>query len=329
MTQKVSIVIPLYNEEENVEMLTTALSAVMDRIGGEIETIIVDDGSTDGSWEKLKATHARDPRFRMFRLGRNFGQTPAMTAGFAHAAGDVIVTLDADLQNDPEDIPRLLDKMKEGFDIVSGWRKNRQDTLSRKLSSRIANRIIGAVSGARLHDTGCTLKAYKSEVIKNLDLYGEMHRFIPALASWQGIRIGEIPVDHHPRRAGKSKYTIWRAGKVVLDLLTLKFMNSFITKPIYVFGGTGMGLFALGILCELVVAWQKYGRMMIGIEPIWVHQNPWFMIGILFLLIGVNTFLLGLLAEMQTRTYHESRMKPTYLIRESLDKQDNSILKTP
>lgn len=325
MSNKVSIVIPLYNEEENVEALTTALSAVMDRIGGEIETIIVDDGSTDGSWEKLKETHARDPRFRMFRLGRNFGQTPAMTAGFAHAAGDIIVTLDADLQNDPEDIPKLLDKMTEGFDIVSGWRKNRHDTLSRRFSSQIANRFIGAVSGARLHDTGCTLKAYKSDVIKNLDLYGEMHRFIPALASWQGIRIGEIAVQHHPRRAGKSKYTIWRAGKVLLDLLTLKFMNSFITKPIYVFGGTGLGLCVLGILCELVVTWQKYGYMAIGFEPIWVHQNPWFMIGILFLLIGVNTFLLGLLAEMQTRTYHESRLKPTYLIRESLENRDKSI----
>ncbi len=327
MPKKVSIVIPLYNEEENVEALTASLSAVMDRIGGGIETIIVDDGSTDGSWEKLKAIHALDSRFRMFRLGRNFGQTPAMTAGFAHAAGDIIVTLDADLQNDPEDIPKLLDKMNDGFDIISGWRKNRQDTLSRRFSSWIANHIIGAISGTRLHDTGCTLKAYKSDVIKNLGLYGEMHRFIPALASWQGIHIGEITVQHHPRRAGKSKYTIWRAGKVLLDLLTLKFMNSFITKPIYVFGGTGLGLFILGILCELVVAWQKYGHMIIGLEPKWVHQNPWFMIGILFLLIGVNTFLLGLLAEMQTRTYHESRLKPTYLIRESLDNTDKSIEK--
>jgi len=164
MSQNVSIVIPLYNEEENVDALTAALSGVMDRIGVEIETIIVDDGSTDRSWEKLKAAHARDPRFRMFRLGRNFGQTPAMTAGFAHAKGDIIVTLDADLQNDPEDIPRLLNKMKDGYDIVSGWRKNRQDTLSRRLSSRLANRLIGAVSGAKLHDTGCTLKAYKSEI---------------------------------------------------------------------------------------------------------------------------------------------------------------------
>ena len=318
MTPTVSIVIPLYNEEENVTRLTAALSCVMDQLGGEVEAIIVDDGSTDGSWDLLKAAKAGDHRFKILRLGRNFGQTPAMTAGFDNAAGEIIVTLDADLQNDPADIPKILDKMKEGYDIVSGWRKNRNDTLSRRFSSKIANRIIAWMTGARLHDTGCTLKAYKSNVIKNLNLYGEMHRFIPALASWQGIRIGEMEVNHYPRVAGTSKYTIWRAGKVLLDLLTLKFMNSFITKPIYVFGGTGMALFSLGILCEIAVAWQKYGNMLIGERPIWVHQNPWFMIGILFLLIGVNTFLLGLVAEMQTRTYHESRLKPTYLIREKL-----------
>ncbi|RJP95076.1 MAG: glycosyltransferase [Desulfobacteraceae bacterium] len=318
MSKALSIVIPLYNEEENVARLTGAVSQVMDKIDGDVEAIIVDDGSTDGSWELLKAAKARDHRFKIFRLGRNFGQTPAMTAGFDNAEGEIIVTMDADLQNDPADIPKILDKMKDGYDIVSGWRKDRNDTLSRRLSSKIANRIICWLTGTSLHDTGCTLKAYKSEVINNLNLYGEMHRFIPALASWQGINIGEIEVNHYPRRAGKSKYTIWRAGKVFLDLLTLKFMNSFITKPIYVFGGTGMAFFTVGIISELVVAWQKYGYMAMGMVPIWVHQNPWFMIGILFLLIGVNTFLMGLLAEMQTRTYHESRLKPTYLIRERL-----------
>jgi len=319
MKKSVSIVIPLYNEEENVTRLTEAVSHVMDKIDGEVEAIIIDDGSTDSSWELLKAAKARDNRFKILRLGRNFGQTPAMTAGFDNAEGEIIVTLDADLQNDPADIPKILEKMQEGYDIVSGWRKDRHDTLSRRLSSKIANRIIGWMTGARLHDTGCTLKAYKLNVIKNLNLYGEMHRFIPALASWQGIRIGEIEVNHYPRIAGTSKYTIWRAGKVLLDLLTLKFMNSFITKPIYVFGGTGMALFSLGILCEIWVAWQKYGNMLIGEKPVWVHQNPWFMIGILFLLVGVNTFLLGLVAEMQTRTYHESQLKPTFLIKEKLD----------
>jgi glycosyltransferase involved in cell wall biosynthesis len=318
MSHKLSIVIPLYNEEENVEALTRALAKVMDKIDGEVETIIVDDGSTDHSWGLLKSVNDRDKRFKCLRLTRNFGQTPAMTAGFSHATGDIIVTLDADLQNDPEDIPRLLDKMKEGYDIVSGWRKNRKDKFSRRISSKIANKMISLLTGAKLHDTGCTLKAYKAPVLDNLNLYGEMHRFIPALAAWQGIRIGEISVDHHPRRAGKSKYTIWRAGKVVLDLLTLKFMNSYITKPIYVFGGTGMAFFMFGIICEMIVAWQKYGHMIIGTTPVWVHQNPWFIIGVLFLLIGVNTFLLGLLAEMQTRTYHESRLKPTYLIKEKL-----------
>jgi glycosyltransferase involved in cell wall biosynthesis len=291
----------------------------MDKIDGDVETIIVDDGSTDGSWGLLKSAKERDHRFKILRLRRNFGQTPAMTAGFDNAKGQIIVTLDADLQNDPEDIIRILDKMKEGYDIVSGWRKQRQDKISRKISSKIANWIIGRMTGARLHDTGCTLKAYKSNVIKNLNLYGEMHRFIPALASWQGISIGEIEVNHYPRIAGKSKYTIWRAGKVLLDLLTLKFMNSFIAKPIYVFGGTGMFLFMLGVICELIVAWQKYGNMLMGVTPIWVHQNPWFMIGILFLLIGVTVFLMGLLAEMQTRTYHESQLKPTFLVKEKLD----------
>lgn len=316
MAKNVSIVIPLYNEEENVTRLTQSLSHIMDKIEGEVEAIIVDDGSTDRSWELLKKANAQDQRFRIIRLARNFGQTPAMTAGFENAEGNVIVTLDADLQNDPADIPKLLDKINEGYDIVSGWRKNRKDKHSRKLSSKIANKIIGALTGTRLHDTGCTLKAYKSDVIKNLNLYGELHRFIPALASWQGISISEIEVNHYPRTAGKSKYTIWRAGKVLLDLLTLKFMNSFITKPIYVFGGTGMALFSLGIICELIVTWQKYGYMLMDLNPIWVHRNPWFMIGILLLLIGVNTFLMGLLAEMQTRTYHESRLKPTYMIKE-------------
>ncbi len=319
MPNSVSIVIPLYNEAENVAPLTSALSAVMDKIEAEVETIIVDDGSTDGSWERLKAAKSKDPRFRMIRLTRNFGQTPAMTAGFDAAQGQIIVTLDADLQNDPNDIPKILNKMKEGFDVVSGWRKNRKDNFTRKLPSGIANKLISWMTDAPLHDTGCTLKAYKASVIKNLKIYGEMHRFIPALASWQGIRIGEIEVNHSPRIAGKSKYTIWRAGKVLLDLLTLKFMNSFITKPIYVFGGTGMALFFAGICCELIVAWQKYGYMILGLEPIWVHKNPWFMIGILFLLIGVNTFLLGLVAEMQTRTYHELQLKPTYLIREKIE----------
>ena len=318
MVKTVSIVIPLYNEEENVVRLTEALSRIMDKIDNKVETIIVDDGSTDRSWKLLRAANAKDHRFKIIRLARNFGQTPAMTAGFENAKGDVIVTLDADLQNDPEDIPKLLDKMKEGYDIVSGWRKNRKDNHSRKLSSKIANRIINSLTGTKLHDTGCTLKAYKSDVIKNLNLYGELHRFIPALASWQGISISEIEVNHYPRTAGTSKYTIWRAGKVILDLITLKFMNSYIAKPIYVFGGTGMALFSLGIICELLVAWQKYGYMWLGIEPVWVNQNPWFIIGVLFLLVGVNTFLLGLLAEMQTRTYHESRLKPTYMIKEKL-----------
>ncbi|MCU0598572.1 MAG: glycosyltransferase family 2 protein [Desulfobacterales bacterium] len=319
MEKTVSIVIPLYNEEENVIRLTDSLSKVMDKIDGGVETIIVDDGSTDGSWELLKTANKRDHRFKIIRLRRNFGQTPAMTAGFENARGQIIVTLDADLQNDPEDIMRILDKMKEGYDIVSGWRKDRKDKISRKISSKIANWIIGRMTGARLHDTGCTLKAYKSNVIKNLNLYGEMHRFIPALASWQGISIGELEVNHYPRIAGKSKYTIWRAGKVLLDLFTLKFMNSFIAKPIYVFGGTGMALFFLGVICEFIVAWEKYGNMLMGETPIWVHQNPWFMIGILFLLIGVTVFLMGLLAEMQTRTYHESQLKPTFLVKEKLD----------
>lgn len=321
MAKDVSIVIPLYNEEESIPRLVEKLSALMDRLELDAEVVIVDDGSTDDSWRLLTDAFRADGRYKMLRFGRNFGQTPAMTAGFEHAEGDVIVTMDADLQNDPDDIPKLLDKMREGYDIVSGWRKNRRDDASRKLPSRIANCLIGKLTGTRLHDTGCTLKAYRASVVKRLRLYGEMHRFIPALASWQGVSIGEIEVNHHPRTAGRSKYTIWRAGKVILDLLTLKFMNSYVTKPIYIFGGTGMALFAIGVVFELLVAWQKYGYPFMDIDPVKVHKNPMFMIGILFLLAGINTFLLGLLAEMHTRTYHESQSKPTYIVKELLARE--------
>jgi glycosyltransferase involved in cell wall biosynthesis len=305
-----SIVVPVHDEEDNVAPLYEQLSTALKALGRSYEIIIVDDGSRDDTYQRLARLADGDEAFRLIQLRRNFGQTAAMAAGFDHAVGKVVIPMDGDLQNDPTDIPRLLEKLDEGYDVVSGWRKERQDGAMRRLPSRIANWLIGRVTGVRLHDYGCTLKAYRADVIAETRLYGEMHRFLPALAAQTGARIAEIPVRHHPRVSGRSKYGLRRTFKVLLDLLTVKFLSVWSTKPSYVFGGSGVLLCLLG---SLFVLWTAYERIVNGI---YVHRQPSLLVGVFLFTIGFNLLLLGLLAELIVRTYHESQAKPTYLIRE-------------
>jgi glycosyltransferase involved in cell wall biosynthesis len=305
-----SIVVPVHDEEDNVEPLYEALSTALNALGRSYEIIVVDDGSRDDTYQRLVRLADADDAFRLIKLRRNFGQTAAMAAGFDHAVGEIVIPMDGDLQNDPTDIPRLLEKLEEGYDVVSGWRKDRQDSAVRRLPSRIANWLIGRVTGVRLHDYGCTLKAYRADVIAETRLYGEMHRFLPALAAQTGARIAEIPVRHHPRVAGKSKYGPRRTFKVLLDLLTVKFLSVWSTKPSYIFGGSGVILCLLG---SLFVLWTAYERVVNGI---YVYRQPSLLVGVFLFTIGFNLLLLGLLAELIVRTYHESQSKPTYLIRE-------------
>jgi glycosyltransferase involved in cell wall biosynthesis len=304
-----SIVVPVHDEEDNVVPLYEALSKALRALGRPYEIIVVDDGSRDDTYQRLARLADADDAFKLIKLRRNFGQTAAMAAGFDHAAGDIVIPMDGDLQNDPTDIPRLLDKLDEGYDVVSGWRQDRQDSAVRRLPSRIANWLIGRVTGVRLHDYGCTLKAYRADVIAETQLYGEMHRFLPALAAQAGARIAEIPVRHHPRVSGRSKYGLRRTFKVLLDLLTVKFL-SISTKPSYVFGGSGAILCFIG---SLFVLWTAYERLVNGI---YVYRQPSLLVGVFLFMIGFNLFFLGLLAELIVRTYHESQSKPTYLIRE-------------
>jgi glycosyltransferase involved in cell wall biosynthesis len=304
-----SIVVPVHDEEDNVVPLYEALSKALRALGRPYEIIVVDDGSRDDTYQRLARLADTDDAFKLIKLRRNFGQTAAMAAGFDHAAGDIVIPMDGDLQNDPTDIPRLLEKLEEGYDVVSGWRKDRQDSAVRRLPSRIANWLIGRVTGVRLHDYGCTLKAYRADVVAETQLYGEMHRFLPALAAQAGARIAEIPVRHHPRVSGRSKYGLRRTFKVLLDLLTVKFL-SISTKPSYVFGGSGAILCFIG---SLFVLWTAYERLVNGI---YVYRQPSLLVGVFLFMIGFNLIFLGLLAELIVRTYHESQSKPTYLIRE-------------
>ena len=311
---KVSVVIPAYNEEENLPVLYERLKAVLDKLEGDYEILFVDDGSTDGSFEVLRDLARRDERVRVIRFRRNYGQTAAMYAGFEHATGDVIVTMDADLQNDPEDIPRLLRKLEEGYDIVSGWRKDRKDPfLSRRLPSKIANWIISKVTGVELHDYGCTLKAYRSEIAKRYRLYGDMHRFLPALARRFGARVTEIPVKHHPRLYGRSKYGIGRTVRVILDIFLVKFLNEYITKPLYVFGGIGFLLLTAGILIELYLTLLK---IFTGAD---IGGRPLLILGVLLILAGIQLLSTGIIAELIVRTYYESRGEKPYVIEEKLN----------
>ena len=312
----ISIVLPILNEEKNLEELHSRLTESLAKLGREYEIIAIDDGSTDSSFEVLKRLHERDPRLRVIRFRRNFGQTAAISAGFHHARGDIIITMDSDLQNDPDDIPRLLDKMDEGYDVVSGWRADRKDKfISRRLPSILANKLIARMTGVKLHDFGCTLKAYRKEVTDNIDLYGEMHRFIPALAKWVGAEIAEMKVKHHPRKHGKSKYGISRTTRVILDLMTVKFLLTFSTRPIQIFGRLGMGSGVLGFLICLYLSIRKVFFKMSLLE-----RMPMLLLGILLILVGVQLISMGLLGEIMVRTYHESQRKPIYTIKEIIER---------
>ena len=305
-----SVVIPVYNEEENVPRLCAALREALDQIGTPWEAILVDDGSTDGTADALDAEAQRDERFVVIHLRRNFGQTAAMAAGFDHARGDVIIAMDADLQNDPRDIPRMLDKLAEGYDVVSGWRKNRKDKwLTRVLPSRIANWLISTITGVHLHDYGCSLKAYRREIIRDVRLYGEMHRFLPALCYWAGARISEIEVTHHPRKFGRSKYGLSRILRVILDLITVKFLLSYSTMPIRVFGPPGVVSFLAGFAIAAYLTWQKIAYHTA------LANRPALMLAVLLMILGVQFISMGLLGELVARTYYESQDKKTYTIR--------------
>jgi len=309
----ISVVVPIYNEEENIALLHEELSGVLGGMQLDYEVILVDDGSTDSSFEVLKSLQAKDPRLVVISFRRNFGQTAALSAGFDAARGEVIVTLDADLQNDPRDIPALIDKLNEGYDLVNGWRFDRQDPfISRRLPSILANRIISVTTQVKLHDYGCTLKAFRKEVVKNIQLYGEMHRFIPAICSAMGTRIAEVKVNHRPRRFGTSKYGISRTIRVVLDLITVKFLLSYMTRPIQVFGLLGVNCGLIGFLIALYLTIQRQ------FFDIPMANRPMLLLAILLIFMGLQFISLGLLAEMQSRTYHESQNKPIYAIRDVL-----------
>ena len=309
---QLSIVIPVYNEVESLSILHDAIHQALEKQPDLIwEVVFVDDGSSDGSFQKLVDLAGADPQHvRVVGLRRNFGQTAAIAAGIDHAEGDVIVLMDADLQNDPADIPVMLEKIQQGYDVVSGWRVNRQDTfITRTFPSRIANWLISTVTGVHLHDYGCTLKAYRREIITGFRLYGEMHRFIPAYADSVGASLVEIPVHHHARKFGKTKYGLTRTLKVVLDLFTVKFLLSYANKPIYLFGGTGIALIALSAITLLFLFVR---RVWFGIS---VFDSPFFQMSTMFIILGFQSILMGLIAELLARTYHESQHKPTYTIR--------------
>ena len=317
MTEKprLSIVVPLFNERDNVDELHAEIVAAVMPLNLPWEAIYVDDGSTDGTWERLVAARERHPEIvRVVRLRRNFGQTAALAAGFDRARGEVIVTLDGDRQNDPADIPRLLEIIGTGYELVSGWRRDRKDPfISRKVPSQIANWLIGVMTGVRLHDHGCTLKAYRREVLSQITLFGEMHRFMAAQARWVGARICEVPVNHRPRRAGVSKYGILRTYRVMLDLITVRFLGSHGTKPLHAFGALGLVFILLGCATLGVLTWLKIST---GVSFI---QSPLLLLAALLAILGGQSILLGLLAEIAVRTYYESQGKPIYIIREALD----------
>lgn len=307
-----SVVIPVYNEEENINLLYDRLRKSLDPLGQEYEILFVDDGSTDRTLSLLETIQSRDERVIVLSLRRNFGQTAAFAAGFDFARGDIVVTMDGDLQNDPADIPKLIEMIKEN-DLVSGWRKQRKDPFfSRRLPSMMANWIISNVTGVKLHDYGCSLKAYRRDVIKNLKLYGEMHRFIPAVASWYGVRIAEVETVHHARLHGKSKYGISRTIKVVLDLITVKFLQSFSTKPIQFFGPIGV---VSGVLGFLILAYLSIDKLFFG-HPI--GGRPMILLGALLVIVGIQLIGMGLLGEMLVRVYHESQRKPIYVLKKIL-----------
>ncbi len=313
---ELSIVIPVYDEEANLPDLRARLDAVLPALGRKYEVILVDDGSSDGSFALAREMALADSHYIAVGLRRNYGQTAAIACGIKHASGQVIIPMDADLQNDPADIPRLLQTLERGWDVVSGWRQDRHDALlTRSVPSMIANWFISRITGVALHDYGCTLKAYRREVIQDASLYGEMHRFIPALARWYGASVTEIPVTHHPRTRGKSKYGISRTFKVLLDLVTVKFLDAYLAKPIYVFGGFGIFCLLSGLL---TFGYLTYDKVLNGAYFV---QSPLLMLSALLGTLGVLSILIGLLAEITVRTYFESQGKPPYSVREVVSLQ--------
>jgi glycosyltransferase involved in cell wall biosynthesis len=316
---ELSIFLPVYNEEANLLPLHASLVRALDGLGRSYEILYIDDGSTDQSLARLRELALLDKRVRVIAFRRNYGQTAAMSAGIDHARGEILIPLDADLQNDPADIPRLLAKLDEGYEVVSGWRKDRQDRwLTRRLPSMLANRLVSRIAGISLHDYGCSLKAYRRDALTDVRLYGEMHRFIPIYAAWAGARVAEIPVTHHARHAGQSKYGLSRTGKVVFDLITIKFMSSYMTKPLYLFGWAG----ALCLIVSFITfVFALYFRFVEGVH---LNRMPLATLAMIMFAMGVQFIFMGLLAEMIVRTYHESQNKPTYLIRERINIEDDA-----
>ena len=312
---KLSIVVPVYNEEKNLPELFEQILAALKDASYDWDVTFVDDGSKDKSVEVLKQLQAREPnRVRIVVFRRNYGQTAAISAGIDHSDGDVVILMDADLQNDPADIPVLLAELDKGYDVVSGWRKDRQDnTLTRTIPSRLANQLISSSTGVHLHDYGCTLKAYRRDVLDNINLYGEMHRFIPVYADDAGAKISEVVVRHHPRKHGKANYGLERTLKVVLDLITVKFLMKFSKKPIYLFGGVGFGMMIVGLALFI---WLAIRRI---VAEVGVLTSPWFQIAVMMFLLGFIAILMGLIAELLMRTYFESQKKKTYTVRELVE----------
>jgi glycosyltransferase involved in cell wall biosynthesis len=311
---RISVVIPVFNERDNLRRLYDAVCQVLDRLRHEYELLFVDDGSNDGSYEELNQLSAADVRVKVVRFRRNFGQTAAMNAGLHLATGDVIVTMDADLQNDPLDIPLMLAKLEEGYDLVHGWRKNRRDSLmNRKIPSRIANWLISRVTGFPVHDLGCTLKAMRRDIAQDLQLYGEMHRFIPILAHWRGARCAEVVTRHHPRRFGKSKYGISRTTRVLLDLVTVKYMTQYLASPMKLFGKIGLLSCAVGLIASVATIAMKIAG---GID---MTGNPLLLLSVFAGFVGMQFLVLGMLGELGVRTYYESQNKQPYTIRELIN----------
>jgi glycosyltransferase involved in cell wall biosynthesis len=309
-----SIVVPIYNEQDNILELYQAITSALDGTDTNYEIILVDDGSVDGSFNALKAIAAQDQRVKVIRFRRNFGQTAAMSAGFDAAAGEIIIPMDGDLQNDPADIPRLISKLHDGFDVVSGWRSDRKDTfVTRKIPSILANALISWLTGVHLHDYGCTLKAYRSEVLDGINLYGEMHRFVPALASQVGAKVAEIPVNHRPRLHGTSKYGISRTLRVILDLMTVKFLLAYSTKPIQLFGRWGVYTLLAGLGSGGMTVYMKV------FEHFSMNRNPLLILTAFLLFMGIQFIVLGLLGELNARTYYEAQGKPIYVVRDRIN----------
>ena len=309
------MIVLVYNELESIAPMHEELIGVLEALDLSYEVLYIDDGSRDGSTERLGQLAARDRHVRVVSFRRNFGQTAAVQAGIDHSRGEILIFMDGDMQNDPHDIPRLMEKIDEGYDVVSGWRKDRHDEAARVLPSKIANWIIARVTGVRLNDFGCTLKAYQREVIQDVKLYGEMHRFIPVYASWVGARITELTVNHRPRTYGHSKYSLARTSRVLLDLITVKLLGSYSTKPIYFFGFAAFGLWALALVFAAIVIIQK----LLPPYP-FAHNNPLLLLSVFLGIVGVQFILMGLLAELSIRTYHESQAKTTYVVREIIER---------